>query len=234
MISRYVFPNYDYEIIKLKKMYLQFGSGDKAAEGWTNFDASPTLRLQRIPFLNLLFKSKFNCIFDKEIKYGDIVKGLPVDDDSIDVVFCSHVLEHLSLQDFHSALDNTYGILKPGGIFRCILPDLYQYVIEYVNNISASNEDRNRASLIFCDETNLGLEAKRRDLIGRIVQSFGNKMHLWMWDEYSLTDALKSHGYVDIKPFQFSGNTDSISSRPEKEYQFYRSFALQAIKPGPS
>jgi ubiquinone/menaquinone biosynthesis C-methylase UbiE len=60
--------------------------------------------------------------FPKEVKYGDIVKGLPVADNSFRCVYASHVLEHLALHDFRKALRNTFNILEPGGVF-CELGD---------------------------------------------------------------------------------------------------------------
>ena len=65
-----------------------------------------------------------NTSFPSNVKYGDIIKGLPVEDNSCDGLYCSHTLEHLSLQDFRIALKNSYKILKKGGIFRVILPDI--------------------------------------------------------------------------------------------------------------
>jgi predicted SAM-dependent methyltransferase len=99
------------------KSYVQYGAGNQHVPGWLNFDASPTLRIQKVPLLGRLLKNKLNCIFDDEVQYGDIVKGLPIDEASADYVFCSHILEHLALDDFHTALNNSFRILKRGGVF---------------------------------------------------------------------------------------------------------------------
>jgi hypothetical protein len=99
----------------MNKTYVQYGCGTDAIQGWMNFDASLTLRLQRIPMIGRILKTHLNCIFDAEVRYGDIVCGLPVPSNYADGVFCSHVLEHLSLDDFHKALENTFLLLKRGG-----------------------------------------------------------------------------------------------------------------------
>ena len=96
-------------------LYVQYGCGNVAISGWQNFDASPTLRIQKLPFIGRLLQSKLNVVFDDEVLYGDIVRGLHIPAECVDGVFCSHVLEHLSLEDFHTALDNTFKILKRGG-----------------------------------------------------------------------------------------------------------------------
>ena len=96
-------------------MYIQYGCGLSAPENWKNFDSSPTLRLQKVPLLGKLVNK---TPFPSKVIYGDIVKGLPgIKDNSCDGVYCSHVLEHLSLEDFRIALRNTLNILKPGGYF---------------------------------------------------------------------------------------------------------------------
>src|SRR5580704_184417 len=109
-------------------LYVQYGCGLCSPEGWLNFDASPTLRLQKIPVMGRLAPVKFPA----SVRYGDIRKGLPVADGSADGVYCSHVLEHLALEDFRKALKNTFRILRPGGAFRMVLPDLKLLATEYL------------------------------------------------------------------------------------------------------
>ena len=105
------------------KRYVQYGCGFTAPTEWINYDASPTLRFERLPVLGKLY-TRNKQRFPENVKYGDVVKGLPEKPETADGVYCSHTLEHLALNDFRIALKNTYKILKPGGIFRCIVPDL--------------------------------------------------------------------------------------------------------------
>jgi len=79
-----------------------------------NFDASPTLRVQRLPLAGFL-RVPGGPVFPANVRYGDIVKGLPVEATSCRAVYCSHVLEHLSLSDFRLALANTKAVLAEGG-----------------------------------------------------------------------------------------------------------------------
>src|SRR6478609_9406318 len=96
----------------MKKLYVQYGCGLSAPKEWKNFDGSPTLRIQKIPIIGSVLKSKLNVTFPSNVLYGDIVKGLPVNANSCDGIYCSHILEHLSLQDFRQALKNSFEILK--------------------------------------------------------------------------------------------------------------------------
>ena len=111
--------------------YVQFGCGACAPATWTNFDASPTLRLQRIPLLGAVL-TRGGPRFPRGARYGDIVRGLPVEPGSCRAVYCSHVLEHLSLEDFRTALRNTFSCLRPGGIFRLVVPDFERLAREYL------------------------------------------------------------------------------------------------------
>src|SRR4051812_24771119 len=116
-------------------IYVQYGCGHSAPVEWINFDISPTLRIQKTPIIGSLFKKQLNTTFPDNVRYGDIVKGLPIEENKCDGLYCSHVLEHLSLFDFRKALSNSYKILKPGGIFRCVIPDLEFSARKYIQNL---------------------------------------------------------------------------------------------------
>lgn len=112
--------------------YVQYGCGWSAPSGWRNFDASPTLRFERLPLIGQLY-TKNETRFPANEEYGDIVKRLPITPESCKGVYCSHVLEHLSLDDFRTALHNTFQILQRG-VFRFVLPDLEYSVRRYLDN----------------------------------------------------------------------------------------------------
>ena len=59
------------------KLRVQFGCGFTAPETWLNFDASPTLRVERLPLVSRLY-TKNEQRFPPNVEYGDIVKGLPL------------------------------------------------------------------------------------------------------------------------------------------------------------
>jgi len=65
------------------------------------------------------------------------VTGLPISDGSCKGIYCSHILEHLSLDDFRRALKNSHNILESGGYFRLVLPDLEYSIKNYVNDLPA-------------------------------------------------------------------------------------------------
>jgi SAM-dependent methyltransferase len=207
------------------KRYVQYGCGFTAPPGWINYDSSPTLRFERIPLLGK-FYTRNNQRFPANVKYGDIVKGLPEAQDSCDGVYCSHVLEHLAYNDFIQALKNTYLILKPGGTFRGVVPDLKAAVTDYLEQYDKQDTPAN----ILMQNTMLGIESRNKGLIGGIKGLYGNSKHLWMWDYRSLAFELDKIGFKDIRPAQYGDADDSQFSIVEEEDRFYKAAAFECKK----
>lgn len=212
----------------MSKQYVQYGCGLSAPQAWLNFDASPTLKIQKLPILGSLFKPRLNTIFPDNVKYGDIIKGLPVQDASCDGIYCSHVLEHLSLNDFSIALKNTYKILKEGGRFRCVVPDLEYAARTYLDALMKGD---NLASLDFCGRnTLLGVESRPKGAKGFIVSFLSNAHHLWMWDSRSLAEELKQAGFREIRLCKFKDSDDPMFGHVEDEGRFINAVALECTK----
>jgi len=194
--NSFLFDKCDNNFHNISKMnnslYIEYGCGWCAPQGWRNFDSSPTLRFERFPLMGKLYK-KNESRFPKNVEYGDIVNGLSIPPNSCKGVYCSHVLEHLSLEDFRSALKNTNRMLQIGGIFRFVLPDLEYLVKQYIDNPSQD------AALLFMKNTMLGHEKRKRGLKGLIFSWLGNSQHLWMWDYKSIEVELRNTGFVQIR-----------------------------------
>ena len=164
----------------MTKIYVQYGCGLSGHKDWINLDVSPTLRIQKTPILGTILKNKLNTAFPSNVLYGDIIKGLPIDENSCDGLYCSHTLEHLSLQDFRQAIINSFKILKKGGIFRCIVSDLEFVARSYIKELDNGEK---LASLNFMNRTALGMKERPRGLKGFFSSFFGNSRHLWMWGQ---------------------------------------------------
>lgn len=68
----------------------------------------------------------------------DLTQRLPFADKFADVVYHSHVLEHLSKSFASVFLHECYRVLKPGGIIRVVVPDLEQIVRAYLELLERS------------------------------------------------------------------------------------------------
>jgi hypothetical protein len=201
---------------------VQYGCGFNAPKNWRNFDASPTLRFERVPVVSRLYSKNTNR-FPPNVEYGDIVKGLPLTPESCAALYASHVLEHLSLEHFRAALRNTFDLLQPGGIFRLVVPDLEILARRYLDS---NNSD---AALAFMKETSLGVENRSRN-IGSFFRSWlGNSSHLWMWDLKSLTRELGEVGFVRIRKCSFGD--EPIFRDVEARARFENAVSVQGAKP---
>ena len=198
-------------------LYVQYGCGLSGPSGWINFDASPTLRLQRLPLVGRLFCAS-GVVFPKDIRYGDIVSGLPIADCVADGVYASHVLEHLSLADCRTALRNTLRLLRPGGIFRLVIPELEGRARRYLEKLRKGDTE---ASSWFMRATGLGAEHRKRGPVALARAVFGGSAHLWMWDEKSMTAVLCEAGFVDVRRCRFNDCEDEAFRLVEDAERFY-------------
>ena len=214
-------------------IYLQYGCGQSCPDGWINFDASPTLRLQRLPVIGRLFK-RGATVFPDGVRFGDIVHGLPMPDESVEGIYASHVLEHLSYADFWRALEHTFRLLKPGGIFRLVVPDLKSRAQKYVERLEMGQTDANSW---FLRSARLGSEGSPRGPVALARRLIGRSAHLWMWDEISLAAALDKTGFVDIRRCHFGDCKDGNFHLVEDAGRFYdtndgvEECGMEALKP---
>ncbi len=211
-------------------VYVHYGCGFCAPEGWENFDASPTLLFERLPLVGRLFVK--NAVrFPKNVRYGDIVKGLPFAAGTVDAVYASHVLEHLARHDFYTALGNTWQLLKPGGIFRLVVPDLRWRAEEYISALDAGDANANSTFLRAC---NLGTEFRPRSLWRIVISLLGHSRHLWMWDEPSMRVALEAAGFRNIRRFAIGDAADPMFAQVENVARVsdnsHQELAIEAVK----
>lgn len=203
---------------------VQFGCGLCAPSQWQNFDASPTLRLQKLPIVGSLVPAGEFGRFPPNVSHGDIVKGLPIADESVRLLYCSHVLEHLTLAELRQALRNCYQHLQPGGIFRFVLPDLEFMSKQYVNSTDPD------AALEFMRVSWMGIENRQRNLVGFLKEWLGGSHHLWMWDYKSLASELTAVGFQDIRRAQFGDSDISEFCEVEDPQRWENELGIQCHK----
>ncbi len=64
----------------------------------------------------------------------DLRHGIPAENDSLDLIYHSHMLEHLSYLEGISFLKECYRALAPGSRMRVLVPDLEIWINAYTNN----------------------------------------------------------------------------------------------------
>jgi predicted SAM-dependent methyltransferase len=213
-------------------LYVHYGCGLCAPDGWCNFDASPRLRLERLFILRTLLASTLGLFFPANVRPGDIVRGLPVPDASARGVYCSHVLEHLPRDDVPAALRNTFRMLKPGGVFRLVVPDLQWRAAEYAR--AAVLHDPIAADT-FMDSCLLGTRRLPANIGSRFRHRFGKSSHLWMYDFAALKGLLEAAGFTGVRRCEIGDCNDPMFTPVEDPTRFFesgeRELAIQAERP---
>lgn len=205
--------------------YIQYGCGYKShPKGWYNFDVSPVLVLQRMPLFGGLAKKIVRPRFPDNVFFGDILQGLPIEKGKCKGIYCSHVLEHLSLEDFRIGVKNTYDYLAPGGIFRLVMPDLFTLAKQFINS-----NDTN-ASIIFLKDSSLGVTKRERSLIRFLRNYFGNSQHLWLWDFKSAKRELENVGFIHIRQAYFGDSRDPKFQEVEDKLRWDNCLGIECLK----
>lgn len=180
---------------------INVGCGATPTAGWLNYDNSLVARLGRFPLmLQLLNRTGLlgterglfaTKVAAGEVQWADAVR-LPNADGSVDVVYSSHMLEHLDRHEARRFLAEAKRVLRPGGIIRVAVPDLSILVHEYQQTGDADE---------FIGRTLL-THARGKRLAGRIRDCVvGPRHHAWMYDGPSLVRLLKEAGFTNVGEF---------------------------------
>jgi len=156
---------------------LNLGCGQIRPEGWINADSSMNTMLQKLPLGKWIARSLGSVIFDtSNAVYMNLNKRWRhIPDTSVEVVYASHLFEHLEIESSKLFLAEAYRTLKPNGSIRLVMPDLYAHCKEYVASI-----DNGQIEV-------LGL-----------FQGYPHR-HKYMYDKLSLTKLFSDVGFRDIR-----------------------------------
>lgn len=169
---------------------LNLGSGPNSAKGWINYDWGLLPFLGKFGLTSILVKLN---LLDKsydwkwpKISLVNIKDDLPDGDDSVDFIYCSHVLEHFEKEEAIKILKECRRVLKEKGVIRIVLPDLSKLIKDY------SDADKfNREYFGFDKDLYVGF-------LGKIKKAF-IRGHQWMYDVDSTIKLLKEAGFNEIR-----------------------------------
>lgn len=198
---------------------VQFGCGLRAGSSWLNYDASPTLRLAKVPFLKRLLRLPD---WPEEVMFGNIVKGLPLPDACCARLYCDQVLEHLCRDDVALAIKECRRLLGPDGVFRMFLPDLRAIAAHYVAQGQGADAGW------FMATTGLGLQRRPRGAMDYVRELAGNSRHLWAWDVDSLGQLLRSSGFTHVRQVAYRDSGDEVFDELEGPIEWQFAFGMEA------
>jgi len=161
---------------------LVIGAGNNPVDGWYNFD----------------IRSRSSQVY-----YLDVTKKFPFFDESINLILCEHLIEHLSFDDGQRMLDEFYRILKSNGSIRVSTPDLARVVSLY------GKEDGVEGNYVqwisnFVPE----LRLNGRDAYQFVINNaFHNWGHQFLYDKPLLKKCLEQSGFTEIRRYNY-GESD--------------------------
>lgn len=193
------------------KIKINLGSGPTGAAGWENLDWGLLPLMGKYKINKLLSKAG---ILDKgygvdwpKIRLSDIKRRLPYENDSVDYIYCSHVLEHFLPAETAKILKECQRVLKKNGVARFVLPDLDKLIKNYQDADEFNNEM-------------FGYEKKSYgSLIGKIKEKF-IRPHQWMFNKKGFRKILKESGFEKIKFRKYGqGKSPDIKKLDLPEYR---------------
>jgi SAM-dependent methyltransferase len=198
---------------------LNLGCGTKTSSNpnVVNIDWSIYLRIKNnrllravAPFfLKDIRLERFNSLPDNVIVHN-LAKGIPFDSNSIDVVYHSHLLEHLDKGVAKRFLLEVKRVLKPGGIQRIVVPDFEKACSAYVSHIAACEKNAEESEMHDSYIASIIEQSVRREAFGASQETpfrrlIENKLlgdarkrgetHQWMYDRINLSVILTDLGY---------------------------------------
>ena len=131
-------------------MKLNLGCDDIRPLDWINIDSSLNANLQRIPFLGKLLSKvmglkEYNT---SNLVYMNLNNQWSYKDNSVDIVYSSHLFEHLTLKSANLYLSEAYRVLKPEGVLRIVVPDLYKICRKYIDEYNTDSFSGNSTDFI--------------------------------------------------------------------------------------
>lgn len=169
---------------------LNLGSGLAVAPGWINIDASlnslvGSLPRMAIPICYRLsgankyysFREYSIGVGQHEFVHHDLTRGIPLRTSTVDYIYSSHFLEHLSCGQAAFLAGEMYRVLKSRGVARVVVPDL-----EHAFALYASGD--------------------KVEMLGRyfFVEVDGSSLsrHRYMYDFGLLEDLLRNAGFATV------------------------------------
>jgi predicted SAM-dependent methyltransferase len=218
-----------------KKIRLNLGCGAIRPEGWVNADSSFNALLQRLPIGGKRLAKLFNPIeySSNNVVYMDVNKPWKYRNESVDIVYASHLFEHLTLKTADLFLRESFRVLKPGGVIRLVVPDLYQICRRYVNEFEDPEVTDPTVYILWAMNLHKEAQYPKEGFFNRLINEFRGypHQHKFMYDAKSLALRLSNAGFKDINMghYGFSKYISEIND-VEGVSESYLSAYVEAIK----
>ena len=174
------------------------GCGMTPTLGWMNIDNSLSIKLSKYPILSSLLyrigvlnRPQMDFISFcriNNIQWANVTKVIPLANCSVEVLYSSHMLEHLDRLEALRFLKEAKRVLANDGLIRLAVPDIRKKALSY---IESNDADAFIASTHMC-------VPRPKSLLQRVLTLIvGTRHHQWMYDGNSLSKLLTEAGFSD-------------------------------------
>lgn len=170
---------------------------------------------QNIDMIDLTDFAKQNGYIFKQI---DVSKELSYNNNSVDLIISSHILEHLDRDKGKKFLSECLRVLKPNGIIRLSVPDTELLTKNYLDNTIDQYK-----------HVNIGVE-KSTDSAQSLYELLLSG-HNTTYDYDSLSKLLSKVGFTDIKKMAFNKSNSKEIDRQTIDMYPTISLYVEATKP---
>ena len=239
---------------------LNLGCGSKTCQSSEviNIDWSISLIIKRNIIIRLLLskflsKERYQNIkkLPNNIIVHDLRKGIPFENNSVDAVYHSHLLEHIDRANVKDFLKEIFRVLKPNGIQRIVVPDLYFLCKSYIDNYekttlndkTSKNHDDYVAAILEQAVRKEAHGSSKQNIFLRLIENLilgdarkRGETHQWMYDKVNLANILNEIGFKNIKvqnyysSYIFNWKEYGLDSDEKNNEYKYGSLYIEAIK----
>tara|TARA_B100001059_G_scaffold77903_1_gene75675 strand:- start:17976 stop:18623 length:648 start_codon:yes stop_codon:yes gene_type:complete len=175
-----------FKLSKSEEIKLELGSGVKSGKnGFTTVD-----------------------FFGADINY-DLRNGIPLKDKTVDVIYTSHMLEHIPYNQLIKFIGECKRVLKSKGIFSVCVPNAELYLDAY-------NQNRNFKTVADMYQKGIIDTGSCMDQVNYEVYMDGE--HCYMFDKENLINTIKKGGFNNVELREFDASLDLKSRDYESIY----------------
>jgi len=203
---------------------LNLGAGLEQDPAWINYDRSRVARVARLPFVRTLvaLAARLGLATKAELldwpastRTADLTKGIPHGDGTVDVVYSSHMLEHVTRDQATFILRECHRVLKPGGTLRVVVPDVSLIARRYLEGDREFFGDcEGPLADAFVRSLHLRSVPKGRlpeRLVRRALRTDEGGHH-WMYDGESLSHVIAAAGFRDVRVRAFGEGDHAVAA----------------------
>lgn len=225
--------------MEIDKIKLNLGCGLQCPEGWMNIDSSMGARLAKLPTLKKILYAILpaswgvlpNIEWPSNVMWMNIVRRFNFEDDSVDIIYSSHTIEHLTYEEAAFVFGECYRVLKPGGRIRIIVPDLSVMINSYIEN--AKNKPELAAKHFFRDTYYFEIPIPN-SFFGLMKFYFKRKNnHHFLYDKEGLSFQMEQAGFTDINSFGYGESKIENIIDIDIPERFENAICLEASKSKP-